>query len=95
MTKWYVQFVPILGQVLIKEDDDVMCPVAEIATPRGNNWVDVPHQKARALRNANLIATAPLMLHALEVAQFAISLEDKEAYDIVQEAIKQAKEGNV
>lgn len=57
----------------------------------GVSCVSVTDEKV--LETAKLIAAAPEMLQALEVALIAISVEDVEAYDIVEKAIKTAKGG--
>lgn len=88
MEKWKT-FVGYNGTPRITIDNEVSTPIARLSVY--NDWSHDPETKERVLRNANLLAAAPVMLHALEVALFAISVEDVEAYDIVQKAIKTAK----
>lgn len=94
MEKWFAEHDCILGTIKIKADNGAKTPIAQVATPQGN-WMENESWKKRAFYKAYLLAAAPVMLHALEVAQFAISVEDSEAYDIVQSAIKLAKGGKL
>ena len=91
MEKWIQE--QSFEAIYIKKDNGAKTPVATVAVPMG--WQNNPKWKAEAHRKANLIAAAPVMLHALEVTQFAISVEDIEAYDVVQAAIKLAKGENI
>jgi Zn-dependent protease with chaperone function len=50
------------------------------------------NSEKEAEANAKIIASAPMMLEALQKAFFAISVEDAEAYDAVEQAIKKATE---
>lgn len=90
MEKWFSEYDCILGTIKIKADNGAHTPIAQVATPIGD-WINNERWKKNAFKKAHLLAAAPEMLHALEIALFAISVEDVEAYDIVQKAIKTAK----
>ena len=92
MEKWKT-FIGYNGTPRITVDNEESTPIARLSAY--NDWAHDPETRERVLRNANLLAAAPEMLHALEIALFAISVEDVEAYDIVQKAIKTAKGGQL
>lgn len=91
LVKWKVDFDRMMGRVSIKEDTYNQLPIAQVLTPVGD-WMNNPLWVKAALDKANKIAAIPVMIHALEVALFAIDVEDQ-AYLVVQEAITLAKGG--
>lgn len=91
MERWKT-FIGYNGTPRITVDNEVSTPIARLSVY--NDWASDPETKNKVLENANLLAAAPEMLHALEVALIAISVEDVETYDIVEKAIKTAKGGN-
>lgn len=93
LIKWKIDINPLTRTVTIKEDTVNQRPIAQIATPYcDGNWMDNQQWLSSAIEKANFVASTPILLHALEVALFAIDVED-EAYQVVQNAIKLAKGG--
>lgn len=95
MEKWkYEHFAYPLNKAMqsnyrVYADNGAKTPICSL--PCSLSETQSPTLLERQEKAARLIAAAPAMLLALEVAQFAISIEDSEAYSIVVEAIKLAK----
>lgn len=70
--------------------DGAKTPICKLPKSIGNPQTE--HLITKQKKNALLIAAAPIMLHALEMAQYAIPIEDN-AYESVINALKAAKGG--
>lgn len=89
--KWFAEIDSLLGTIKIKADNAAHTPIAIIATPVGNGWLENPRWRQAAYDKAGLIAASPELLEALQNLVETFDYEQQEIYSFAADKIDFAK----
>jgi len=74
--KWKVFVDELQHEIRIKGDDNLQRPIASIARPMNDNWMENESHFEKAIEKAKLVASAPELLQACEKLIQQIEMSD-------------------